>query len=350
MISIDPEQAAVGRQEHQEVRGEPADAGLGEHRGERAAALLRRTPGSAPAAAGPRSRASARRIFRYRTSPHRPIWHRARAQTAPAHSGQPRRIRSNFRLPRRGSLEVKPAGSAPDPAARHKPLDFKEFLISGPSPTPRKARGCVTYRSLRCNMAEGRGKSRNRLDFAAAKHRPPADQEPIYPAARSGTFLSVEPENVATVEGSLMPGRVAAKSTSGERTRPKPALPDNPRSGHSAYRARDRIDRPRPLGGAGFLGASELGRRHRLGRLAGLSKVRRTHRRRPLECLGAAFFTILVGLVLFVPVGLAIHQAALEGQTLTQSVAHIREKASPCRSGSPRCRWESTACAGGLPI
>jgi predicted PurR-regulated permease PerM len=36
-------------------------------------------------------------------------------------------------------------------------------------------------------------------------------------------------------------------------------------------------------------------------------------------------FTILVGLVLFVPVGLAIHQAALESQTLAQSLAHIRE-------------------------
>ena len=141
-------------------------------------------------------------------------------------------------------------------------------------------------------MAEGRGGSSNRLDFAGCQTPPaPADQEPIYPAARSGTFLSVEPENVATFEGSLMPGRVGAKSTSGELTRPKPALPDNPRSRATArialaiglivlalWVAQDFLA---PLGWA-------VG--HRLGRLAGLSKVRRTHRRWTLEYLGAAFF------------------------------------------------------------
>ena len=52
------------------------------------------------------------------------------------------------------ALEVKSAGSAPAPAARRKPLDFKGiFRFRGPSPNPAKSRGCVTYRSLRCNTA-----------------------------------------------------------------------------------------------------------------------------------------------------------------------------------------------------
>ena len=100
-----------------------------------------------------------------------------------------------------------------------------------------------------------------------------------------------EPENVATVEGSLMPGRVAAKPTSGERTGPKPALPDNHRS-----RATARIALAIGLivlalwVAQDFFAPLSLGRRHRLGRLAGLSKVLRTHRRRAVEYLGAAFF------------------------------------------------------------
>jgi predicted PurR-regulated permease PerM len=40
-------------------------------------------------------------------------------------------------------------------------------------------------------------------------------------------------------------------------------------------------------------------------------------------------FTLIVGLVLFLPVGLAVHQAALEGQTLIQSVAQIRQNGLP---------------------
>src|SRR4051794_12143880 len=79
-------------------------------------------------------------------------------------------------------------------------------------------------------MAEGWGNPTTGWILRQPNTGAPPDQEPTYPAARSGTSLSGEPENVATVEGSLMPGRVAAKSTSGGRTRPKPALPDNHRS------------------------------------------------------------------------------------------------------------------------
>jgi hypothetical protein len=88
------------------------------------------------------------------------------------HSGQPRRIRSNLRVPRQGSLEVKPAGSAPAPLARHKPLDFKGISrYRRSSPTPRKARGCVTYRSPRCNMEAGRENPATGWILRAARYR-----------------------------------------------------------------------------------------------------------------------------------------------------------------------------------
>jgi predicted PurR-regulated permease PerM len=45
--------------------------------------------------------------------------------------------------------------------------------------------------------------------------------------------------------------------------------------------------------------------------------------------LASLIFTLIVGLVVFLPVGLAVHQAALEGQTLIHSVAQIRENGLP---------------------
>jgi len=45
----------------------------------------------------------------------------------------------------------------------------------------------------------------------------------------------------------------------------------------------------------------------------------------PSNVLAPLSFTILIGLVLFVPVGLAIHQAAVEAQTLAHSLAHVRQ-------------------------
>jgi predicted PurR-regulated permease PerM len=47
------------------------------------------------------------------------------------------------------------------------------------------------------------------------------------------------------------------------------------------------------------------------------------------DVLAPLSFTIIVGLVLFLPVGLAIHQAALESQTLVQSLAHVRQNGIP---------------------
>ena len=148
-----------------------------------------------------------------------------------------------------------------------------------------------------------------------------------------------------------MPGRVAAKSTSGELTRPKPALPDNPRSRATArialaiglivlalWVAQDFLA---PLSWAVVIALAVWpAYRKYAARIAG----------GPSNIWAPLSFTILVGLLLFVPVGLAIHQAALESQTLSQSVAHIRENGIAVPEWLPRCRWESTARAGGLPI
>ena len=123
-----------------------------------------------------------------------------------------------------------------------------------------------------------------------------------------------------------MPGRVGAKSTSGELTRPKPALPDNPRSRATArialaiglivlalWVAQDFLA---PLSWAVVIALAVWpAYRKYAARIAG----------GPSNIWAPLSFTILVGLLLFVPVGLAIHQAALESQTLSQSVAHIRE-------------------------
>ena len=49
----------------------------------------------------------------------------------------------------------------------------------------------------------------------------------------------------------------------------------------------------------------------------------------PSDVLAPLSFTLIVGVVLFLPVGLAIHQAALEGQTLIQSLAHVRQNGLP---------------------
>jgi predicted PurR-regulated permease PerM len=50
---------------------------------------------------------------------------------------------------------------------------------------------------------------------------------------------------------------------------------------------------------------------------------------KPSDVLAPLSFTLIVGLVLFLPVGLAIHQAALEGQNLLQSLAQIRQNGLP---------------------
>lgn len=47
-------------------------------------------------------------------------------------------------------------------------------------------------------------------------------------------------------------------------------------------------------------------------------------------------FTLIVGLVLFLPVGLAIHQAAQEGQSLLQSLAQIRQNGLPVPEWLPQ--------------
>src|SRR5215203_730363 len=123
-----------------------------------------------------------------------------------------------------------------------------------------------------------------------------------------------------------MAGRVAAKPTSGERTGPTQALPDNHRA-----RATTRIalaiglivlalwvawDFLAPLAWAVVIALTVWPAYRRYSaRLAG----------GPSNVLAPLSFTILVGLVLFVPVGLAIHQAALEAQTLAQSLAHVRQ-------------------------
>jgi predicted PurR-regulated permease PerM len=57
---------------------------------------------------------------------------------------------------------------------------------------------------------------------------------------------------------------------------------------------------------------------------------------KPSDVLAPLSFTLIVGLVLFLPVGLAIHQAALEGQTLVQSLAHIRQNGLPVPEWLPQ--------------
>jgi predicted PurR-regulated permease PerM len=56
----------------------------------------------------------------------------------------------------------------------------------------------------------------------------------------------------------------------------------------------------------------------------------------PSDVLAPLSFTLIVGLVLFLPVGLAIHQAAQEGQTLVQSLAHIRQNGLPVPEWLPQ--------------
>jgi predicted PurR-regulated permease PerM len=50
---------------------------------------------------------------------------------------------------------------------------------------------------------------------------------------------------------------------------------------------------------------------------------------KPTGVFAPLSFTLAVGVVLFLPVGLAVHQAAQEGQTLVQSLAHIGEHGLP---------------------
>jgi predicted PurR-regulated permease PerM len=56
----------------------------------------------------------------------------------------------------------------------------------------------------------------------------------------------------------------------------------------------------------------------------------------PSDVLAPLSFTLIIGLVLFLPVGLAIHQAALEGQNLIQSLAHVRENGLPVPEWLPQ--------------
>ncbi len=137
------EQPPVGGHEQQEVRSKAADAGLGQHCG-RAPGLAprRRTPGCGPGEAGLRSRQSWRRNCRDRPSPRRPIWRRARARTARAHSGPPCRKRSCLRLPRVRALEnqIREFGAGPEGAAQT--LGFQgSFVIPGTVANPAKSRG-----------------------------------------------------------------------------------------------------------------------------------------------------------------------------------------------------------------
>jgi predicted PurR-regulated permease PerM len=123
-----------------------------------------------------------------------------------------------------------------------------------------------------------------------------------------------------------MPGRVTAKSVSGARTRATPTLPDNPQSRTTARIALAiglivlalwiALDFLAPLSWAVIIALTSWPAYRRFAaRIAG----------GPSNVWAPLGFTILVGTVLFVPVGLAIHQAALESQALAQSVAHIRE-------------------------
>ena len=49
----------------------------------------------------------------------------------------------------------------------------------------------------------------------------------------------------------------------------------------------------------------------------------------PSDVLAPLTFTLTVGVVLFLPIWLALHQATLEGQTLIDSIAHIRQNGLP---------------------
>ena len=72
----------------------------------------------------------------------------------------------------------------------------------------------------------------------------------------------------------------------------------------------------------GIPSSAKLGCRNRFDGVAGLPEFFGTNS-------SEAVRTLAVGVVLFLPVGLAIHQAAQEGQTLVQSLASIREHGLP---------------------
>ena len=57
---------------------------------------------------------------------------------------------------------------------------------------------------------------------------------------------------------------------------------------------------------------------------------------KPSDVVAPLSFTLIVGLVLFLPVGLAIHQAAQEGQNLLQSLAQVRQNGLPVPEWLPQ--------------
>jgi len=57
---------------------------------------------------------------------------------------------------------------------------------------------------------------------------------------------------------------------------------------------------------------------------------------KPSDVVAPLSFTLIVGLVLFLPVGLAIHQAAQEAQNLLQSLAQIRQNGLPVPEWLPQ--------------
>jgi predicted PurR-regulated permease PerM len=67
---------------------------------------------------------------------------------------------------------------------------------------------------------------------------------------------------------------------------------------------------------------------------------------KPSDILAPLSFTLIVGFVLFLPVGIAIHEAAREGQTVLRSIEGIRHNGIPAPEwlqqmpfGEPATRW-----------
>ena len=217
------EQPPVGRHEQQEIGGEPVDAGLGQHRGERLGLLL-----------GAEHRAA-----------HQPIEVIALGDQGvePVEIGLHRidRLAVERKLEQRPRIAASHAGydrlfnchvSAlvmPNPQARRrlpierrKPLDFKGVWLSRDRRrTPAKSRGCVTYRSLRCNMRDRAATGPKLPEFAA--FRPFTERVPGRPAV--GRYVTVKPSQwCACFCAPAEPASAAPRTP----TRPRPKVSAGP--------------------------------------------------------------------------------------------------------------------------
>jgi len=126
-----------------------------------------------------------------------------------------------------------------------------------------------------------------------------------------------------------MPARLAAKSANGDRARPRPRPSTIPArlaarialaTGLVCLALWMSLDFLTPLAWAVVIALTIWPAYRKFCASIGAE---------PSGVVAPLSFTLIVGLVLFLPVGLAIHQASQESQTLTQSLADIRQNGIP---------------------